>query len=141
MEDPTGFMRYPRHEAGKQLARVRVRHWHEYEKIMPLTQATIQSRRCMDCGTPHCHSFCPVHNLIPDWNSLVSEDDWHATDHDDEGCQHVWAYDTVAFTGHVGDSRRSSMCRCGGLLAVGWQLVACGLVLYRCDNYSQLSYR
>jgi len=78
MEDLTGFMRYPRHEAGKQLARARVRHWHEYEKIMPVTQATIQSRRCMDCGTPHCHSYCPVHNLIPDWNSLVSEDDWHA---------------------------------------------------------------
>ena len=78
MEDPTGFMRYPRHEAGKQLARARVRHWHEYEKIMPVTQATIQSRRCMDCGTPHCHRYCPVHNLIPDWNSLLSEDDWHA---------------------------------------------------------------
>ena len=27
------------------------------------------------------------------------------------------------------------MCRCGGLLVVGWQLVACGLVLYQCDNY------
>jgi len=78
MEDPVGFMRYRRHEAGKQHARARVRHWHEYEQIMPLTHATVQSRRCMDCGTPHCHAYCPVHNLIPDWNSLVSEDDWHA---------------------------------------------------------------
>jgi glutamate synthase (NADPH/NADH) small chain len=30
----------------------------------------------MDCGTPYCHSHCPVHNLIPDWNALVNDDDW-----------------------------------------------------------------
>jgi glutamate synthase (NADPH/NADH) small chain len=30
----------------------------------------------MDCGTPHCHRYCPVHNLIPDWNALVNEQDW-----------------------------------------------------------------
>ncbi|HYQ70889.1 MAG TPA: glutamate synthase subunit beta, partial [Gammaproteobacteria bacterium] len=34
--------------------------------------------RCMDCGTPGCHALCPVHNLIPDWNLLVSEADWRA---------------------------------------------------------------
>ena len=78
MEDPTGFLRYQRSEAGKQLARARVRHWHEYEQIMPVTQASVQARRCMDCGTPHCHRYCPVHNLIPDWNSLLNADDWHA---------------------------------------------------------------
>jgi glutamate synthase (NADPH/NADH) small chain len=78
MEDPTGFMRYQRIEAGKQLARARVRHWHEYEQIMPVTQASVQARRCMDCGTPYCHRYCPVHNLIPDWNSLLNADDWRA---------------------------------------------------------------
>jgi len=31
----------------------------------------------MDCGTPYCHEFCPVHNLIPDWNSLVFNADWY----------------------------------------------------------------
>jgi len=30
----------------------------------------------MDCGTPFCHHYCPVHNLIPEWNSLVSEESW-----------------------------------------------------------------
>jgi len=78
MDDPIGFMRYQRSEAGKQFARTRIRHWHEYEQVMPVTQACVQSRRCMDCGTPHCHRYCPVHNLIPDWNSLLNEDDWHA---------------------------------------------------------------
>ena len=78
MEDPVGFMRYPREDAGKQFARARVRHWHEYEAIMPAAQATLQARRCMDCGTPYCHSYCPVHNLIPDWNGLVNDEDWRA---------------------------------------------------------------
>ena len=26
----------------------------------------------MDCGVPFCHSGCPVNNLIPDWNDLVT---------------------------------------------------------------------
>jgi glutamate synthase (NADPH/NADH) small chain len=78
MEDHTGFMRIPRVEAGKQFPGTRVRHWHEYERIMPAGQACSQALRCMDCGTPGCHAYCPVHNLIPDWNLLVSESDWHS---------------------------------------------------------------
>ena len=78
MEDPVGFLHFPRAEASKELADARVRHWHEYEQVMPHPQAEIQARRCMDCGTPHCHRYCPVHNLIPDWNSLVNEQDWRA---------------------------------------------------------------
>jgi glutamate synthase (NADPH/NADH) small chain len=78
MEDHTGFMRIPRVEAGKQYPGTRVQHWHEYEAIMPAKQACGQAQRCMDCGTPGCHAYCPVHNLIPDWNLLVSEADWHA---------------------------------------------------------------
>jgi len=30
----------------------------------------------MDCGVPFCHSGCPVNNLIPDWNDLVSREQW-----------------------------------------------------------------
>jgi len=78
MEDHTGFMRIPRVEAGKQFPGTRVRHWHEYERIMPGELACNQAQRCMDCGTPGCHAYCPVHNLIPDWNLLVSEADWRA---------------------------------------------------------------
>ena len=78
MEDHTGFMRIPRVEARKQYPGTRVRHWHEYETIMPVKQACGQAQRCMDCGTPGCHAYCPVHNLIPDWNTLVCEANWHA---------------------------------------------------------------
>eukprot|EP00940_MAST-03C_sp_MAST-3C-sp2_P000745 g745.t1 len=37
-----------------------------------------QAARCMDCGTPFCqtHSGCPIHNLIPEWNELVYQDQW-----------------------------------------------------------------
>jgi len=30
----------------------------------------------MDCATPGCHRFCPVHNLIPEWNTLVFSAEW-----------------------------------------------------------------
>ena len=77
MNDYTGFLKFPRQAAHKQHARQRIRHWHEYEQVMPPAQAQLQSRRCMDCGTPDCHGYCPVHNLIPDWNELVGEADWY----------------------------------------------------------------
>ncbi len=78
MNDPSGFLRYPRVEPGKERARRQTRHWHEYEQVMPPGQAGRQSARCMDCGTPWCHGYCPVHNLIPDFNELVGEDRWRA---------------------------------------------------------------
>jgi glutamate synthase (NADPH/NADH) small chain len=76
MENQPGFLRFPRKEAGKQYARERIRHWREYERVMPDDQTRCQAARCMDCGTPYCHGFCPVHNLIPDWNALVGEAKW-----------------------------------------------------------------
>lgn len=36
-------------------------------------QARSQAGRCMDCGTPFCHSNCPVGNLIPEWNAAQFE--------------------------------------------------------------------
>ncbi|MEN8801072.1 MAG: hypothetical protein ABF297_03755 [Thiogranum sp.] len=43
---------------------------------MPDGQASRQANRRMDCGTPNCHCFCPVNNLIPEWNSLVVNAHW-----------------------------------------------------------------
>ncbi len=76
MENPYGFMCYRRQEPGKERALRRVRHWREYVFAMPETLATRQATRCMDCGTPYCHRYCPVHNLIPEWNELVTEGHW-----------------------------------------------------------------
>ncbi|MDR0676099.1 MAG: glutamate synthase subunit beta [Elusimicrobiota bacterium] len=33
-----------------------------------------QACRCMDCGTPFCHSSCPLGNIIPEWNELIWAD-------------------------------------------------------------------
>ena len=30
----------------------------------------------MDCGTPFCHSACPLGNYIPEWNDLMFNDHW-----------------------------------------------------------------
>lgn len=76
MQDPRGFLRFPRSEPDKEHARLRIRHWREYERLMPQRQAATQVARCIDCGTPWCHRYCPVHNLIPDWNTLVDEAHW-----------------------------------------------------------------
>ncbi len=76
MDDPHGFLRYPRQDARKEQVPKRVRHWREYVYLMPDRQAMRQANRRMDCGTPCCHSFCPVHNLIPEWNSLVFNAHW-----------------------------------------------------------------
>ena len=76
METQPGFLRFARKDAGKQYARERIRHWREYEQLMPDRQTVCQAARCMDCGTPYCHGYCPVHNLIPDWNALVGEGKW-----------------------------------------------------------------
>lgn len=76
--DERGFLQIARAGACRQGPALRVRHWHEYESTMADPQARQQATRCMDCGTPCCHSHCPVHNLIPDWNRLASEADWYA---------------------------------------------------------------
>ena len=77
MNDYRDFLKFPREAAHKEHARQRIRHWHEYEQVMASNHAQRQARRCMDCGTPECHRFCPVYNLIPDWNELVGEADWY----------------------------------------------------------------
>jgi glutamate synthase (NADPH/NADH) small chain len=35
-----------------------------------------QASRCMSCGVPFCHHGCPLGNLIPEWNDLVSRGRW-----------------------------------------------------------------
>jgi glutamate synthase (NADPH) small chain len=37
-----------------------------------------QGARCMDCGVPTCMGGCPIGNIIPDWNDLVSRGNWRA---------------------------------------------------------------
>ena len=78
MSDPTGFLTIPRHDRSARPVAERVADWDEYVLPMPAPEVAKQAKRCMDCGVPFCHSACPVGNLIPDWNSLVSDQQWRS---------------------------------------------------------------
>lgn len=56
----------------------RLRDWGEFVEPLPVDALRLQAGRCMDCGVPFCHTGCPVNNLIPDWNDLVTRDQWRA---------------------------------------------------------------
>ncbi|MCW7943154.1 glutamate synthase [Streptomyces hygroscopicus] len=79
MADPKGFMSTPREEWPRRPVEERVRDWNEvYVPGALLPIISRQANRCMDCGIPFCHDACPLGNLIPEWNDLVSREDWRA---------------------------------------------------------------
>jgi len=49
-----------------------------FEIDVPHQEDTLarQASRCMDCGIPFCHTGCPVHNRIPEFNDLVYRGKW-----------------------------------------------------------------
>jgi len=63
----------------------RIKNWREFKIHSDEKQQRAQGSRCMDCGTPFCHtghmvsgmaSGCPVNNLIPEWNDLIYRGRW-----------------------------------------------------------------
>jgi len=56
----------------------RIRDWREIYKPISDENLKQQGTRCMDCGVPFCQGYsgCPVQNIIPEWNGLVSQDRW-----------------------------------------------------------------
>lgn len=85
MGKPTGFIEYLREVASEVAPLDRIRNWDEFHLHMPEEKLRTQGARCMDCGTPFCHtgtvisgmaSGCPINNLIPEWNDLVYRGLW-----------------------------------------------------------------
>src|SRR5262249_50017428 len=76
MGKATGFMEYSRETATRRPVLERVNDWFEIYQDFAEEKLRMQGARCMDCGVPFCHSGCPVHNLIPDWNDLVYRGRW-----------------------------------------------------------------
>ncbi len=85
MGKPTGFIEHARELPPELTPLERIRNWDEFH--LPLSEAALrqQGARCMDCGTPFCHtglllagmaSGCPINNLIPEWNDLVYRGHW-----------------------------------------------------------------
>lgn len=85
MGKPTGFLDYLREVATDISPSDRIRNWDEFHLPLPDAKLQTQGARCMDCGTPFCHtgitlsgmaSGCPISNLIPEWNDLVYRGLW-----------------------------------------------------------------
>ncbi|MFM6193510.1 MAG: glutamate synthase small subunit [Planktothrix sp.] len=85
MGKPTGFLEYARELAAELAPLDRVGNWDEFHLPMEDDKLRIQAARCMDCGTPFCHtgtmisgmaSGCPINNLIPEWNDLIYRGLW-----------------------------------------------------------------
>lgn len=75
---PDGYLRHPREPIGDRDPAERVQDYREVYRDWSEASLKPQAERCMDCGVPTCTSGCPIGNVIPDWNDLVSKGDWRA---------------------------------------------------------------
>ena len=85
MGNPFGFMEYARKDAPAFSVQERVKHYNEFHTPLSEKEQKRQGERCMHCGVPFCQSGtliggmlsgCPLNNLIPEWNNLVSLGAW-----------------------------------------------------------------
>ena len=85
MGKPTGFIEHKRETIPDRSPLERIKDWKEIHEHRDDEKVKIQGSRCMDCGTPFCHtgilinnmaSGCPIYNLIPEFNDLVYNDRW-----------------------------------------------------------------
>ncbi len=85
MGKTTGFMEFARELPTDFLPLDRILHWKEFHRSLSEEKLQLQGARCMDCGTPFCHTGkllngmaagCPIHNLIPEFNDLVYRGLW-----------------------------------------------------------------
>ena len=74
---PDGFLRHAREPMRYRDPRQRRDDFDELYGPWERGALRAQGERCMDCGVPTCMAGCPLGNLIPDWNDLVSRDRWH----------------------------------------------------------------
>jgi glutamate synthase (NADPH/NADH) small chain len=86
MGKATGFMEFERKTIANRAPLERVKDWDEIHEPFDQEKVQTQGARCMDCGTPYCHtgitlanmaSGCPINNLIPEFNDLVYQGKWH----------------------------------------------------------------
>ena len=108
MGKPTGFLEFDRELPKKRPTQERIHDYKEIETPHSEADSQKQAARCMDCGTPFCHSGCPLGNIIPEFNDAVYEQNWE------------YAYDILAstnnfpeFTGRICPAPCESSCVLG----------------------------
>jgi len=85
MGKPTGFLEIERKTVSEIAPLERIKNWKEFKIHASEAHQRSQAARCMDCGTPFCHtgmlfsgmaSGCPINNLIPEFNDLIYKNRW-----------------------------------------------------------------
>ena len=85
MGNPNGFMEYTRQDNPAYTVEERIKNYNEFHTPISEADRKHQGERCMHCGVPFCQaglpisgmvSGCPLNNLIPEWNNLVSLGTW-----------------------------------------------------------------
>jgi len=85
MGTPDGFLKYERKDAQAYDINERIKNYDEFHYPLSEKEQKKQGERCMNCGVPFCQSGmkiggmisgCPLNNLIPEWNHLVSIGAW-----------------------------------------------------------------
>jgi len=85
MGKDTGFLEVERKTIPNRPPAERLKDWEEIHAHRDDAAVGKQASRCMDCGTPYCHtgimisgmaSGCPINNLIPEFNDLVYRNRW-----------------------------------------------------------------
>ena len=85
MGNPFGFLEYARKDAQAFDIEERICNFNEFHTPLSEKEQKKQGERCMHCGVPFCQSGmningmisgCPLNNLIPEWNNLVSLGAW-----------------------------------------------------------------
>jgi glutamate synthase (NADPH/NADH) small chain len=85
MGKATGFLEVERKTIPNRPPLERIKNWDEIHAERDDAAVSKQASRCMDCGTPYCHtgiilsgmaSGCPINNLIPEFNDLVYRNRW-----------------------------------------------------------------
>jgi len=76
MGKPTGFLEFERELPKKRDPKERINDYNEVDATIDTNIGVKQASRCMDCGTPFCHSGCPLGNIIPEFNDAVYQSNW-----------------------------------------------------------------
>ena len=76
MGKPTGFLEFERELPKKRDPKERINDYNEVDAAIDTNIGVKQVSRCMDCGTPFCHSGCPLGNIIPEFNDAVYQSNW-----------------------------------------------------------------
>ncbi len=108
MGDVRAFLTHGRELPVRRAADLRRNDWQEVYEPFDAQALRTQASRCMGCGIPFCHHGCPLGNLIPDWNDLVTEDRW------DEAIERLHATNNFPeFTGRLCPAPCESSCVLG----------------------------